>query len=207
MTIALIPDKHSRPCIAIQDASGEWMLIWISRLTDRPLELLDRLRRLRETRGDVPIGGTVLSTFAVRRGTAFLAAATVATVLVAAVPLLNGGVLRSAAWWGSLRVAQTALAQMIARARTRANTRERPSLTTMLADLDLLLVVALEAQRAYTDRHGEEHVYPQPDLRSAKDILRLQAELCGFLSKLDAEQVAAILKAANFTITRGPRAA
>lgn len=109
-TIVLTADARGRPSIVIDDSRGERVVVVISRLIERPLELYDRLRRLRDAREDVPVRGAMTSRIALVRGTAFLAGCVLIATLAAATPIFNGGLLRLAAARGDERMARTALA-------------------------------------------------------------------------------------------------
>jgi ankyrin repeat protein len=107
--VALAVDERGRPSIAIV-ANGELILVVIYRLTQRPLELFDRLRRLRDSRTSTPTASAITTTVAFARGTVFLSACAIVTALVVATPIFNGGVLRLASLGGSSKIAELALA-------------------------------------------------------------------------------------------------
>ena len=107
--VTLEADGHGRAVVAIEDSSGERTAIVISRLTERPLELYDRLRRLFEAQAPTVIPDVMPMRLAPLRAAVFIAACAVVVLAAASMPLVNGGLLRFAAERGSTRLARAAL--------------------------------------------------------------------------------------------------
>ena len=107
--LTLEADARGRAAVVISDTSGERTAIVISRLTERPLELYDRLRRLREAQPPADIPVVMPMRLAPLRAAGFIAACAVVGLATASMPIVNGGVLRFAAQHGSTRLARAAL--------------------------------------------------------------------------------------------------
>lgn len=95
-----------------------------------------------------------------------------------------------------------ALVALISRARARASGKQTPSLQDLIGDAALLVVASLEHQRHWVSKDGQPRSYPEPDFKTVQGALRLQAELCGYLGKLDADTIAAMLQAAGWHVER-----
>jgi ankyrin repeat protein len=110
-SVDLTADHRGRAAVVIEDTSGEDIVIVISRLTERPLELYDRLRRLHEAQPPAPavIPDLPPMRLVPLRAAVFIAACAVAGLGVAYMPIASGGVLRFAAERGSLPLARGAL--------------------------------------------------------------------------------------------------
>ncbi|HET7695831.1 MAG TPA: ankyrin repeat domain-containing protein [Vicinamibacterales bacterium] len=107
--VELLSDDRGRPAIVIADTSGERTAFVISRLTERPLELYDVLRRLHEGPAAAAAAGVMGMRLEPVRGAAFIAACAVVGLAVASIPIFNGGVLRFAAAHGYARAAKAVL--------------------------------------------------------------------------------------------------
>ncbi|HEU4892312.1 MAG TPA: ankyrin repeat domain-containing protein [Vicinamibacterales bacterium] len=105
--VGLASDHRGRPAIVIADTSSELTAFVISRLTERPLEIYDLLRRLHEA--PAAPAGVMTMRLAPARAAAYIAACAVVGLAVTSIPIFNGGVLRFAATHGYPRVAKAVL--------------------------------------------------------------------------------------------------
>ena len=107
--VGFVLHKRAKAAIAIEDATGQVTLVMLSRLTEQPLELYDRLRWLRDAAAQKPTVDEPITRLMPVQAAIFAAGCVIVAVATAWIPILNGRVLNVAARRGDVRLAHAAL--------------------------------------------------------------------------------------------------